>query len=76
MSKIIGAIVVDQDACKGCGICVSICPTKVIALNPGVNGRGYHYAGMVEGIECIGCANCQSVCPDSCITVYREKIEE
>jgi 2-oxoglutarate ferredoxin oxidoreductase subunit delta len=25
--------------------------------------------------ECIGCANCGVVCPDTCITIYRMKVE-
>ena len=32
MAKVRGAIVVDIEKCKGCGICVVACPTKVIGL--------------------------------------------
>ena len=68
-----GAIEVDTQKCKGCGVCVENCPTKSIELSKLVNNKGYHYAEMV-GEACIGCSNCAVVCPDSVITVYRVKI--
>jgi len=75
MAKIKGAIVVDTDRCKGCGVCIVACPSKVIALNKNVNPKGYNFAYMENPDACIGCANCALVCPDSCITVYRQKFE-
>ncbi|MFO7940802.1 MAG: 4Fe-4S binding protein [Bacteroidales bacterium] len=74
MAKVKGAIVVDIERCKGCGVCVPNCPTNVIELAEEVNGKGYHYAYMANPDECIGCANCAMVCPDAVITVYRKKV--
>lgn len=72
MAKIHGAVVVDIDRCKGCGLCVVACPTDVLALQAKeVNDRGYHYAHMQNPEACIGCASCAAVCPDACIEVYR-----
>ena len=77
MGKIIGAIVVDTDRCKGCSLCVVACPKGVIALaQKAVNVHGYPYAEAVKSDDCIGCASCGIVCPDGCITVYRKKKEE
>ncbi|MCD7972622.1 MAG: 4Fe-4S dicluster domain-containing protein [Candidatus Azobacteroides sp.] len=75
MAKIKGAVVVNNERCKGCDLCVVACPTNVLALNKEVNSRGYHYAFMQYPDECIGCANCGYVCPDACITVYKVKVE-
>ena len=75
MAKIKGHIVVDVERCKGCGVCVASCPCGVLALSSSVNGKGYPYAEMVNKDACTGCASCGIICPDSCIVVYRQKVE-
>lgn len=74
MAKVKGAIVVDFEKCKGCGLCVDACPTKVIAIGKKVNLKGYFHTHFAIEDGCIGCAQCSVVCPDSCITVYRVKV--
>lgn len=74
MAKIKGTIEVDREHCKGCGVCVSICPTKAISLNQEVNSKGYNFCYMSAPDACIGCQACGMICPDSVITVYRERI--
>lgn len=69
-----GAIVVDIEKCKGCGVCVANCPTDTIALHKEVNSKGYNYLYMANPDNCTGCTNCATVCPDAVITVYRVKI--
>ena len=75
MAQFRGAIVVDNEKCKGCGLCVAACPTKVIDLHSEVNGKGYHYAYMKEPEACIGCTSCAMVCPDSVISVYKINVQ-
>ena len=48
---------------KGCGLCVSICPKKVLELNDRVKCEG------VRQDDCIGCRQCDNICPDLAITV-------
>jgi len=75
MAKVRGAIVVDTEKCKGCGVCVVVCPTKVIGLAKEVNSKGYNYSYMANPESCVGCTSCGLVCPDSAITVYKAKAE-
>ena len=75
MAKIKGSIVVAQERCKGCEVCISACPCDVLAFSDKVNGKGYHYAMMAQPDKCTGCASCAIICPDSCIVVYRQKVE-
>ncbi|HBI57757.1 MAG TPA: ferredoxin [Porphyromonadaceae bacterium] len=72
MAKVLGAVEINKERCKGCDLCVVACPCDVLSLQPEeVNDRGYHYAFAAAADKCIGCAACATVCPDSCITVYR-----
>lgn len=51
--------------CKGCELCVSFCPRKVLALNLGkVEVRDWK--------SCIKCGLCEEVCPDYAIRVRRD----
>ncbi len=76
MAKIVGAVKVNEERCKGCNLCVVACPAHVLALQPKeVNNRGYHYAYMATPEKCVGCSSCALVCPDACIEVYRAKVE-
>jgi 2-oxoglutarate ferredoxin oxidoreductase subunit delta len=74
MAKFRGAIVVDTEHCKGCGVCVEACPANVISLATDVNSKGYNYAEMANPDACVGCANCAIICPDGVISVYKLKI--
>ncbi|NLB66989.1 MAG: 4Fe-4S dicluster domain-containing protein [Bacteroidales bacterium] len=69
-----GAITVDTEKCKGCGVGIPNCPTGTIALSKEVNSKGYNYLYMANPESCTGCTNCATVCPDAVITVYRVKI--
>lgn len=53
-------VVLDRDACTGCGACVKSCP--VLRLRKGVDGKVEE-----RGAECIHCLNCVSVCPRGAI---------
>lgn len=62
-------ITVDSDKCKGCGLCVSVCPKKIVVITEKTNKSGYHAADCIDNSKCIGCAFCAIMCPDSAIEV-------
>lgn len=76
MAKIKGAIVVDNERCKGCEVCVTACPFGVVGMTKEVNSKGYNMAYMEKPDLCTGCTNCAIVCPDGVISVYKVKVEE
>jgi 2-oxoglutarate ferredoxin oxidoreductase subunit delta len=67
-----GRVTISTDCCKGCNLCVSVCPVHILELdNEKVNKIGYHPSTVVEPDKCIGCTFCATVCPDVCISVER-----
>lgn len=69
-----GKVSFNEDICKGCGLCASACPVKIIVMDQErINVKGYNPATVKEMDKCIGCANCATMCPDVVITVEREK---
>jgi len=74
--KIKGRITIDRERCKGCRLCASVCPQKVIIISHNLNHMGYYPAEFKEDKQedktCIACAMCATICPDIAIEVYRE----
>lgn len=67
-----GRVTFAENTCKGCGLCTTVCPVKIIQINKTkINQKGYYPAGIEEKEKCIACGNCARFCPDSVITVER-----
>lgn len=67
-----GRIVIDENLCKGCELCTSVCPYNLIQMADYYNVKGYKPAMLTdpEG-RCTGCTLCAMICPDVVITVFR-----
>jgi 2-oxoglutarate ferredoxin oxidoreductase subunit delta len=59
--------------CKGCGLCVAVCPKNVLEIAEEVNTKGYFPAFQARPQDCILCALCCTMCPDVAITITEEK---
>lgn len=71
-----GTVQIDSRRCKGCGLCIAVCPQQVLAFSSELNAHGYHPVMLVEeSAACTGCALCAVVCPDVVFAVYREPMQ-
>lgn len=61
----------EEGRCKGCSLCVTVCPVHIIHLDDRINRLGYHPATVVEQEKCTSCTLCAIVCPDLVIEVFR-----
>ncbi|WP_207707363.1 4Fe-4S dicluster domain-containing protein [Crassaminicella thermophila] len=62
-------LIVKQNWCKGCGICVEFCPKKVLALK---NEK----VEIVDIENCTKCGLCEVRCPDFAIYLGGMEDEE
>ena len=68
-----GTISIDENRCKGCELCTTVCPKHIIYMADRFTQRGYRPAVLQDPeFACTGCLLCSTICPDSAITVYRE----
>jgi len=64
-----GTVTLDVEACKGCELCITACPPRVLTMGTAANRAGFRYPLLEPG--CTGCAACLFVCPDFCFEVFR-----
>lgn len=62
-------VVINDDWCKGCRLCVVNCPRDALVMSERFNRRGIHPPEMREENTCNDCRLCELVCPDFAITV-------
>ncbi|MCM8760356.1 MAG: 4Fe-4S binding protein [Candidatus Omnitrophica bacterium] len=65
---------VKKERCKGCQLCIDVCPSKVFRISENFNKMGYHYIEPEgEGKNnCTGCQRCVMICPDVAIEILRK----
>ncbi|MCL2491189.1 MAG: ferredoxin family protein [Coriobacteriia bacterium] len=68
-------IIVSETYCKGCGLCVEVCPQKIMKLDEDtLSAKGYHPAMCSDPDECTVCLSCATICPDVAITVVKTDV--
>ena len=67
-----GKVIFDDNLCKGCELCTTCCPVKIVVMDKSkLNAAGYHPATVTDMSKCIACSSCALICPDSVITVEK-----
>ncbi len=71
--------------CKGCGLCVDVCPVEALELSGELSPLAVHAPRQKDEVECTGCLSCTLMCPDAAIEVvevedageaYAEEVSE
>ncbi len=61
----VGSLEVNKAWCKGCKLCIEVCPKAVLSLN------SLGKIEVVQGDQCTGCSLCETMCPDYAIKVVK-----
>ncbi len=59
-----------RDGCKGCGICVDVCPKQVWEIIEAKDKWNGQVVQVTDAAKCIKCMLCEIHCPDFCIKIY------
>ena len=67
---------IDQERCKGCELCISVCPRDILEASEKPNENGHHPVNVKPELQkedytedCKGCASCALMCPEVAITI-------
>ncbi|MCX7769451.1 MAG: ferredoxin family protein [Proteobacteria bacterium] len=65
-------VIIDEQRCKGCQICIVQCKRGVLKLGNKINKLGYRYVEVNKIEDCTACGICAEMCPDVVIEVWKE----
>ena len=66
-----GKPLINQERCKGCRLCIGVCPKNILEMSKETNRLGVHFPVCTDENECIACAFCATMCPDIAIEIIK-----
>jgi len=60
-------VVIDSELCNGCGLCIPVCPDRIIRLNEEI--------AEIHGEKCLECGHCRAACPLDAISIEAITVE-
>jgi 2-oxoglutarate ferredoxin oxidoreductase subunit delta len=66
------SIHINQKWCKGCYICLEVCPKKVFEKSKEVSEKGFNPVFVAQPEQCTACLQCEMLCPDLALSVEKE----
>lgn len=66
-------IIVNDDWCKGCNICIERCPVDALEESDKLNRRGVRPPQLKQDNNCNYCRLCELLCPDLALAVIPDK---
>lgn len=67
-----GYVTIDESLCKGCALCVTVCPKGLLQPARRFTSKGYQLVELIDPAgACTGCAMCATLCPEAALRVYR-----
>ncbi len=60
---------INENYCKGCDICIFVCPRNVFIKSDKLNKKGVYLPIVDDSEKCTYCQLCILQCPDQAITV-------
>lgn len=67
-----GKPLVNVERCKGCSLCIRVCPKKILEMSKKTNSQGVNYPVCIDESSCIACCFCATMCPDCVIEIEVE----
>ena len=64
-------IKINRELCKGCELCIDVCPKGILALGDQVNAKGNKFVVAEDPGSYIGCCSCSTMCPEAAIELYK-----
>jgi len=57
----------NRERCKGCYLCLNICPNALFSIDKKANKNGVFPVLMENADYCLNCQRCVEICPDQAL---------